>query len=182
MALILALLFACQTEPATLVSEPATPTVDLAAEEEADTVTWSTLPGLLPEGEPAFPAVLAGLRIGQPEAEARAVLERVRHKKLRAPPDQVIESTLVLAGRLEAFPTVGVTLLVEPEGLSAVDLAVPRNEALFMATQAWGQPDTTKPVPSGVPQPQWVHEGLVVTLIEIDEDQAILKFAGAGEH
>lgn len=172
---VITLLWACATAPPEAVrSQPIPPTVDLA--KPAPSITWATIDGLFAKGSPAVPEALGGLALGQPEAEARAILARIKHPKLIAPDDRVHEGTTVVGARLEAFPEVGVSLLIRDGVLAELDLSVPAEESLFALTSAWGQPQESVTEGVEVPQPVWLTPTLRIALIATD-GPSILKFA-----
>ena len=177
MTVLLLLLLGCGSEPQPVQSTPVKPVVELGGDQPQTPVTWATLEGLLPMGEPGFPPALAGLELGQPEANARAVLDKARNPKLILPEDQELDDATVTSARLLDFEAVGVTLILRGGKLDQVDLSLPAEESIFAATQSWGKPDDQVVGNSTVPQPVWVHEGLQAKLIQTKDGPAILKYS-----
>lgn len=172
----LMLLVGCGSKPEPMTSVPTEPVVELGGEGPQSDITWETLKGMLPDGEPAFPAALPGMDIGVPEAQARKILDAARDKNLMVPPDQSLDELSVTSARLQAYPDVGVTLIFKEGEVFEVDLSLPAEEAVFAATKAWGKPDEQTIGDETIPQPTWVHEDLKVRLIETD-GPAILKYS-----
>lgn len=172
----LAILFACG-DPAPIASTPVDPTVDLKTEEES--VTWTVLDGFFAEGDPAVPAPVQGLRVGMPEAEARAILEAARHPQLQVPSDRRVSGITAVSRTLAANEHVALTLLVGNGKLYEFDFALPAKESSYALENAWGRPTGTFQAPEGPPQPTWALGDMHARLIDAG-DRRILKFYAPG--
>ncbi len=167
-------LLACAPEP--LVSTPSEPTVELDTKRE-ETVTWKTLEGLLTKEKATFPTVVSGLKLGQPEADARAVLEAAKHTKLLAPPEKDFDNLTVVSALLQDYPAVGVTLMLRDGLLAEVDVSLPKEEALFALNESWGAADLSEIGAASIPVPVWVGAPMRARLLPTDKPQSILKYS-----
>ncbi len=164
-------------DPETLTSSHTEPSVEMDAVAEA--ITWSSMEGILQKGDVAYPPILDGLEIGQPEAEARAVLTRAAHKKFPRPDEVTVRGVLAVAVVLDGYHEAAATLLIQDGVLREVDVSMPAKDATFLAEIAWGAPHALVPTTQPLPDPTWTHGELTVRLMARGE-RANLKYSQTG--
>ena len=171
-------LLACGSpDPETLTSAKTEPTVALNAAEEV--VTFSSLEGILEKGDMAFPLVLSGLKLGQTEAEARAILVRASHKKFPLPAEVTVDDILAVAAILDGYHEAAATVLIRDGVLVQVDVSLPPKDATFLAEMAWGAPHGLVKGKNPMPDATWTNGDLSVRLM-LRQRRANLKYTVTG--
>lgn len=141
-SLLIVALIACEGPHRSDRSTPVEPTMELG-DPAGMGVKWSTLEGFITSEAPALPSALGGLRFGQPEAEVRAALNAIHDARVKMPRVVDLEGDRILGATLAEFEGVAVTAFVDLSTgtLREIDVSLPADEALYVLTKAWGEPE-----------------------------------------
>lgn len=130
---------ACSAEEAPPVrSKPVSPTADLEPP-PAPEPQWTTLEGFLPP-QVGIPLPLRPLHVGMNEAEAVAVLEKVKTPHSDVVPKGV-EGRQVHTVTIDGFATASVALVMDErrERVASIQITMPAGEGETALMRSWGE-------------------------------------------
>ncbi len=163
-------------DTAPLRSVPVEPTVSY---DFGETVKWVGMQRLLAKGVPGFPVPVSELALGMPGPAAVAVLDSARDPRLVRPATQEIKGRRVVGGSLVEYPEVGVTLIIDTESdsLHEVDISLPTDQALYLFTEAWGEPAMHTDSRLG-PTAVWLNPalGMRIEMVHAEQRLSLAKF------
>lgn len=174
---MLALILGCGTEEGPIASKPTEPTKELRTSSlhfPAD----SPLAQFVPKGKPAqLTGPLGKLRLGMPEADARAVATGIANPIRRPEEFDVAPGVRGIPGMLDGFDHVGFVAMVEGGVVTALDVSAPLGHWEGVLETAWGPTETIR-LPAGNPGARWENPeaNLVVTFTNAGNGKAGVKW------